>query len=94
MMARAKPPETFSVDRLTTPIGTALVISDADGALRAFDWEDHAERIKGLLRLQYGAVDLKETRAPKAIRIARIAAANASLLRRLISTARGSRISA
>lgn len=69
-MARAKPPETFSVDRLKTPIGMALVISDADGALRAFDWEDHSERIKGLLRLQYGAVDLKETRAPKAIRMA------------------------
>jgi methylated-DNA-[protein]-cysteine S-methyltransferase len=69
-MASTKPSETFSVDRLTTPIGTALVISDADGALRAFDWEDHAERIKGLLRLQYGAVDLKETRAPKAIRTA------------------------
>jgi methylated-DNA-[protein]-cysteine S-methyltransferase len=70
MMARAKPPEAFSIDRLKTPIGTALVISDADGALRAFDWEDHAERIKGLLRLQYGAVDLKEARAPKAIRTA------------------------
>jgi methylated-DNA-[protein]-cysteine S-methyltransferase len=68
MMARANPPEAFSVDRLRTPIGTALVISDADGALRAFDWEDHAERIKGLLRLQYGAVELKEARAPKAIR--------------------------
>jgi len=69
-MARAKSAETFSVDRLTTPIGTALMISDAEGALRAFDWEDHAERIKGLLRLQYGTVDLKETRAPKAIRTA------------------------
>jgi methylated-DNA-[protein]-cysteine S-methyltransferase len=69
-MARAKPPETFSLDRLKTPIGTALMISDADGALRAFDWEDHAERIKGLLRLQYGAVELKDARAPKAIRAA------------------------
>jgi methylated-DNA-[protein]-cysteine S-methyltransferase len=69
-MASTKPFESFSVDRLTTPIGTALVVSDANGALRAFDWEDHAERIKGLLRLQYGAVDLKETRAPKALRAA------------------------
>ena len=69
-MARAKPLDAFSVDRLMTPIGTALVISDADGALRAFDWEDHAERIRGLLRLQYGAVELKDARAPKAIRTA------------------------
>jgi methylated-DNA-[protein]-cysteine S-methyltransferase len=66
----AKPPEIFSVDRLETPIGTALIVTDADGVLRAFDWEDHAHRIKELLRLQYGAVELKEARAPKAIRAA------------------------
>lgn len=69
-MASARLPETFSIDRLKTPIGTALMISDADGALRAFDWEDHAGRIKELLRLQYAAVDLKKTRAPRAIRAA------------------------
>jgi methylated-DNA-[protein]-cysteine S-methyltransferase len=63
-------PEEFSVDRLKTPIGAALIICDADGALRAFDWEDRADRIEGLLRLQYGAVALKEARAPKAIRAA------------------------
>jgi methylated-DNA-[protein]-cysteine S-methyltransferase len=66
----AKLPESFSVDRLETPIGTALIITDADGALRAFDWEDHATRIRQLLRLQYGAVELKDVRAPKAIRSA------------------------
>jgi len=66
----AKPPESFSFDRLATPIGPALLVTDAEGALRAFDWEDHAQRIKGLLRLQYGVVDLKEARAPKAIRSA------------------------
>jgi len=67
---RAKPPESFSIDRLDTPIGVALVVTDAGGMLRAFDWEDHAGRLKGLLRLQYGAVELKEARAPKAIRSA------------------------
>lgn len=66
----AKLPETFSVDRLETPIGAALIITDADGIMRAFDWEDHATRIRELLRLQYGAVELKEVRAPKAIRSA------------------------
>jgi methylated-DNA-[protein]-cysteine S-methyltransferase len=66
----AKPPETFAVDRLETPIGPALVVTDGDGALRAFDWEDHAARIRELLLLQYGAADLKESRAPKAIRSA------------------------
>jgi methylated-DNA-[protein]-cysteine S-methyltransferase len=38
--------------------------------MRAFDWEDHAARIRELLRLQYGAVDLKEARAPRPIRSA------------------------
>ena len=62
---RAKPPETFSIDRLETPIGPALLVTDADGVLRAFDWEDHAERIKELLRLQYGAVDLQGGACPE-----------------------------
>lgn len=66
----AKPPEIFSVGRLATPIGPALVVTDGDGMLRAFDWEDHAARIKELLRLQYGAVQLKEARTPASIRAA------------------------
>jgi methylated-DNA-[protein]-cysteine S-methyltransferase len=65
---QSKAPHPFSVDRLPTPIGPALVVTDEDGAMRAFDWEDHASRIKGLLRLQYGAVELKEARMPAAIR--------------------------
>jgi methylated-DNA-[protein]-cysteine S-methyltransferase len=66
----AKPPETFSLDRLATPIGTALLVSDADGVLRALDWEDYEPRMKELLRLQYGAVILKEANAPHGIRTA------------------------
>jgi len=62
----AKRPETFSLDRLQTPIGTALLLTDADGVLRAFDWEDHSARLKELLRLQYGAVILQDARAPEA----------------------------
>jgi len=66
----AKPPETFLLDRLNTPIGPALLVADAEGTLRAFDWEDHAERVTELLRLQYGAVVLRNARAPEAIRTA------------------------
>jgi methylated-DNA-[protein]-cysteine S-methyltransferase len=66
----AKPPETFLLDRLQTPIGTALLVSDADGLLRAFDWEDHSSRLRELLRLQYGAVSLKNARAPTHVRAA------------------------
>lgn len=63
----AKPPEIFFVGRLATPIGPALVVTDGDDNLRAFDWEDHAARIGELLRLQYGAVELRERRMPASI---------------------------
>jgi methylated-DNA-[protein]-cysteine S-methyltransferase len=61
----AKPPEIFTLDRLPTPIGTALLVTDADGVLRALDWEEYEPRMKQLLRLQYGAVILRDARAPK-----------------------------
>jgi methylated-DNA-[protein]-cysteine S-methyltransferase len=59
-----RPPEIFRLDRLQTPIGLALLVTDADGVLRALDWEDYAARMKELLRLQYGAVALKDAPAP------------------------------
>ena len=61
----AKPPESFLLDRMATPIGIALMVTDADGVLRAFDWEDHSARLTELLRLQYGAVLLQDARAPE-----------------------------
>ena len=67
---RAKLPQTFGVDRLETPIGVALLVTDADGVLRALDWEDYEARMKDLLRLQYGATVLKHARAPKHMRAA------------------------
>lgn len=66
----AKPPDTFGIDRLKTPIGTALLVTDVDGVLRALDWEEYEPRMKGLLRLQYGPVVLKTARAPQKIRTA------------------------
>jgi methylated-DNA-[protein]-cysteine S-methyltransferase len=63
-------PRSFGLDRLETPIGMALLVSDADGVLRALDWEDYAPRMKELLRLHYGAVALNEARAPEPMRAA------------------------
>ena len=65
-----KTPERFSLDRLETPIGIALLVTDAEGALRALDWDDHEHRMRELLRLHYGAVDLREQAAPAAMRAA------------------------
>jgi methylated-DNA-[protein]-cysteine S-methyltransferase len=66
----AKPPETFGLDRLPTPIGTALLVTDADGALCALEWVDFEPRLRTLLRLQYGAALLQEARAPQELKAA------------------------
>jgi methylated-DNA-[protein]-cysteine S-methyltransferase len=64
------PPDTFNLDRLETPIGTALLVTDIDGVLRALDWEDHEPRMRELLRLQYGDVVLQDARSPQSVRAA------------------------
>jgi methylated-DNA-[protein]-cysteine S-methyltransferase len=63
-------PESFNLDRLPTPIGTALLVTDADGVLRALDWEDYEPRMKQLLRLHHGMVNLRQARAPRDMRTA------------------------
>jgi methylated-DNA-[protein]-cysteine S-methyltransferase len=66
----AKPPETFNLDQLETPIGTALLVTDTDGVLCALDWEDYQPRMIKLLRLRYGAPVLQDRRAPEDLRAA------------------------
>ncbi|RXH20432.1 methylated-DNA--[protein]-cysteine S-methyltransferase [Bradyrhizobium guangzhouense] len=71
MPARStKTPESFGLDRLATPIGVALLVTDADGALRALDWDDYEHRMRELLRLHYGAVELGDQPAPTAMKSA------------------------
>ncbi len=62
------PIETLRLDRLKTPIGVALLVVDKDGVLRALDWEDYEPRMRELLRLQCGAVELKQAKAPAAMK--------------------------
>jgi methylated-DNA-[protein]-cysteine S-methyltransferase len=66
----AKPPESFGLDRLQTPIGIALLVTDAEGALRALDWDDYEHRMRELLRLHYGVVELRDRPAPVSMRTA------------------------
>jgi methylated-DNA-[protein]-cysteine S-methyltransferase len=63
----ARLPETFGIDRLPTPIGVALLVTDRDGVLCALDWEDHEARMRQLLRLQHGPIELKNAAAPRRI---------------------------
>ena len=58
----------FRLDRLDTPIGIALLVTDGDGLLRALDWQDYEARMRQLLRLHYGEVELKNAKAPPAMK--------------------------
>jgi len=63
----SKPPERFHIDRLATPIGDALIVTDDAGILRAFDWADRQSGMQRLLRLHYGSVVLEAGAAPRTI---------------------------
>ncbi|MBV9560253.1 MAG: methylated-DNA--[protein]-cysteine S-methyltransferase, partial [Bradyrhizobium sp.] len=65
MSLKAKSPHVFDLDRLPTPIGVALLVTDVDGVLCALDWEDYEPRMRQLLRQQHGAVELKPAAAPR-----------------------------
>jgi methylated-DNA-[protein]-cysteine S-methyltransferase len=43
------------VDRLRTPIGELVVVSDEKARVRAIDWQDHEDRMLRKLTIHYGA---------------------------------------
>ncbi|MDR3512337.1 MAG: methylated-DNA--[protein]-cysteine S-methyltransferase [Caulobacteraceae bacterium] len=63
-------PETFTFDRIASPIGQLLIAVDAEARLRVLDFDDYDERMRRLLRRRYGpdGVRLAEGRAPASIR--------------------------
>jgi methylated-DNA-[protein]-cysteine S-methyltransferase len=61
------PLDHFYVDRVASPIGAILLAFDEVGVLRALDFEDHEERMLQLLRLHYGAMELRPRRAPRTV---------------------------
>ena len=58
----------LTLDRIGTPMGEMLLVTDADGAVRALEFHDFEERLLRLLRRHYGAVTLEPGRAPEAVR--------------------------
>ena len=53
--------------RSESPIGTILLVHDEAGRLRALDFEDFEPRMRQLLRLHYGEVDLTAAPAPSPV---------------------------
>lgn len=62
------PALTLTLDRIASPVGEVLVVTDADGAVRALDFHDYEPRLRRLLNRHYGAVALSEGRAPQLVR--------------------------
>lgn len=60
----AAPPDALTLDRIPTPIGTALVVTDAAGVLRAFNWTDYEDRMLAWVSRQYPRARLAEGRSP------------------------------
>ena len=44
----------LSIDRMDTPIGELLLVTDEAGKVRAIDWTEYEERMLRLLRIHYG----------------------------------------
>lgn len=62
------PPERLLLDRVASPLGEMLLVTDAAGVLRAADFHDHEVRLRRLLRLHYGALAPVAGVAPALVR--------------------------
>jgi len=56
----------LQVERIPTPIGPMLLVTDSDGNARAVDWEDHEDRLQGLLRGYYRSHEILLSSADRA----------------------------
>ncbi|MBU1385908.1 MAG: methylated-DNA--[protein]-cysteine S-methyltransferase [Alphaproteobacteria bacterium] len=63
-------PETLTLDRIATPVGEVLLVTDADGAVRALDFADYEPRMMRLLSRHLPGFVLEAGRAPDPVRTA------------------------
>jgi methylated-DNA-[protein]-cysteine S-methyltransferase len=61
-------PETLTLDRVATPVGEVLLVTDGEGAVRALDFADYEARMTRLLARHAPGAALVEGRAPEAVR--------------------------
>lgn len=61
-------PETLTLDRIATPVGEVLLVTDGEGAVRALDFADYEARMTRLLARHAPGAALVEGRAPETVR--------------------------
>ncbi|WP_310796395.1 methylated-DNA--[protein]-cysteine S-methyltransferase [[Roseibacterium] beibuensis] len=65
---RNTPPETLTLDRVATPVGEVLLVTDGEGAVRALDFSDYEARMLRLLGRHSPGFSLTTGRAPETVR--------------------------
>lgn len=66
-------PDILTLERLDTPIGEALVVTDEAGRLRAFNWRDYEPKMKVWIARHYPKAALVEGASPAVVREALLA---------------------
>ena len=61
-------PETLTLDRIATPVGEVLLVTDAEGAVRALDFCDYEARMMRLLGRHAPDAELVAGQAPEVVR--------------------------
>jgi methylated-DNA-[protein]-cysteine S-methyltransferase len=61
-------PDALTLERVATPIGTALVVTDEAGRLRAFNWTDYEVHMLAWVARHYAKAPLAEGRVGAAVR--------------------------
>jgi methylated-DNA-[protein]-cysteine S-methyltransferase len=67
MMPSAQP-ESLTLDRIATPVGEVLLVTDSEGAVRALDFADYEDRMSRLLARHAPGAAVVEGRAPDRVR--------------------------
>lgn len=68
-MSRTQPePLALTLDRIDTPVGQILLVTDADGAVRALDFHDFEPRMMRLLARYCGPFELLSGEAPARVK--------------------------
>ena len=61
-------PESLTLDRIATPVGEVLLVTDGEGAVRALDFADYEDRMSRLLARHAPGAPVVEGRAPDRVR--------------------------
>ena len=61
-------PETLTLDRVATPVGEVLLVTDGEGAVRALDFTDYETRMTRLLARHAPGAVVADGRAPETVR--------------------------